>query len=79
MATSKAVIGFWLVHALRLPGGLRAAMEDLFDLHAAGRRRVLDGGHYPLAEARRAHEDLRSRRTHGKLRLDCASPDPTTA
>lgn len=79
MATSTAVIGFWLVHALRLPGGLRPAMEDLFDLHAAGRLRVLDGGHYPLAEARRAHEDLRSRRTHGKLTLDCTSLHTTNA
>ena len=35
--------------------------------------RVLDGGRYPLAEARRAHEDLRARRTTGKLTLDCAT------
>ena len=71
MATSRAVVGFWLVHALRLPGGLRPAMEDLLDLFATGRLRVLDGGRYPLEAARRAHEDLRSRRTHGKLTLDC--------
>jgi NADPH:quinone reductase len=70
MATSRAVIGFWLVHALRLPGGLRPAMEELLDLHAAGRVRALDGGRYPLADARRAHEDIASRRTHGKLVLD---------
>ena len=70
IATSRAVIGFWLVHALRLPGGLHPAMKELLELHAAGRLRVLDGGTYPLAEARRAHEDLRSRRTHGKLTLD---------
>jgi NADPH2:quinone reductase len=74
MATSRAVVGFWLVHALRLPGGLRPAMEELFDLHAAGRLRVLDGGRYPLADARRAHEDLRARRTTGKLTLDCTTP-----
>ena len=48
-------------------------MDDLFRLHGAGRLRALDGGSYPLADARRAHEDLRSRRTHGKLTLD---PDP---
>jgi NADPH2:quinone reductase len=70
MATSRAVIGFWLVHALRLPGGLRPAMEELLDLHAAGRLHALDGGRYPLADARRAHEDIASRRTHGKLVLD---------
>jgi NADPH2:quinone reductase len=70
IATSRAIIGFWLVHALRLPGGLHPAMKELLELHSAGRLRVLDGGTYPLAEARRAHEDLRSRRTHGKLTLD---------
>lgn len=70
MATSRAVVGFWLTHALRLPGGLRLAMEELLDLHSAGRLRALAGGSYPLAEARRAHEDLRARRTHGKLTLD---------
>lgn len=70
LATSRAVVGFWLTHALRLPGGLRPAMEELLDLHSTGRLRALAGGGYPLAEARRAHEDLRSRRTHGKLTLD---------
>lgn len=70
MATSRSVIGFWLMHALRLPGGLRPAMTELLELHAAGRLRALHGGTYPLADARRAHEDLRSRRTHGKLTLD---------
>jgi NADPH2:quinone reductase len=70
MATSRAVIGFWLVHASRRPGGVRAAMEELLELHSAGKLRVVDGGRYPLSEARRAHEDLRSRRTQGKLTLD---------
>jgi NADPH:quinone reductase len=70
MASSRAVIGFWLVQALRLPGGLRPAMEELLALHASGRLRAVHGGSYPLADARRAHEDLRSRRTHGKLVLD---------
>lgn len=70
MATSRAVVGFWLTHALLLPGGLRPAMEELLDLHSAGRLRALAGGSYPLAEARRAHEDLRARRSHGKLTLD---------
>jgi NADPH2:quinone reductase len=45
-------------------------MEELLDLHAAGRLHALDGGRYPLADARRAHEDIASRRTHGKLVLD---------
>jgi NADPH2:quinone reductase len=70
LATSRSVVGFWLMHALRLPGGLRPAMDELLGLHADGRLRALHGGTYPLADARRAHEDLRSRRTHGKLTLD---------
>ena len=70
MAATRAVIGFWLMQALRLPGGLRPAMDELLELHAAGRLRAMHGGTYPLADARRAHEDLASRRTHGKLTLD---------
>ncbi|MGH8971122.1 MAG: quinone oxidoreductase family protein, partial [Actinomycetes bacterium] len=70
MRTSRAVVGFWLMHALALPGGLRPAMEELVDLHVGGRLHAVAGGSYPLSEARRAHEDLRSRRTHGKLVLD---------
>jgi NADPH2:quinone reductase len=45
-------------------------MEELLALAGSGGLRVLHGGHYPLAEAARAHEDLRSRRTTGKLVLD---------
>jgi NADPH2:quinone reductase len=70
MATSRAVIGFWLVHSLRRPGGLGPPMEELLSLAASGGLVAVDGGHYPLAEARRAHEDIRSRRTTGKLVLD---------
>jgi NADPH2:quinone reductase len=41
--------------------------EDVFAWVASGRLDVRIGGRYPLAEARRAHEDLESRRTTGKL------------
>ena len=77
IGTSRSVVGFWLTHALRLPGGLRPAMEELLDLHAAGRLHAVDGGRYPLEHARQAHEDIASRRTQGKLVLDLAlTPDP---
>ena len=76
LGTSRAVIGFWLVHCLRRPEGLGPAMDELLSLAASGGLRVVDGGHYPLAEARRAHEDLRSRRTTGKLVLDVGSFGP---
>lgn len=70
MRRSAAVIGFWLVHCMRRPQMLREPMAELLDLVAAGTLRPIVGGHYPLEDARRAHEDLRARRTVGKLVLD---------
>ncbi len=69
MGTSKAVVGFWLVHCMTRPGMMDAAVTDLLSLAAAGDLTVVDGGSYPLSEARRAHEDIRGRGTTGKLRL----------
>jgi NADPH:quinone reductase-like Zn-dependent oxidoreductase len=48
-------------------------LQDLFARTASGELRVIEGPVYPLSEARRAHEDLRARRTTGKLVLDPAS------
>ena len=73
MATSRAVIGFWLVHALSLPGGLGAPLEELTSMVRAGRLKPVIGSSYPLAEAAKAHEDLRSRKTIGKLILNVSS------
>ena len=71
MATSRAVIGFWLGHCFAQPAELIGApLRELFDLAADGRLRAVTGGEYPLSEACRAHEDLRARRTVGKLLLD---------
>jgi len=42
---------------------------DVLQWVTSGRLRVRIGGRYPLAEARRAHEDLQARRTTGKLLL----------
>jgi NADPH2:quinone reductase len=70
LAHSTAVAGMWLPHAFRIPGLMPAAMAELFDLAATGRLRAVAGGEYPLSQARRAHEDLRARRTVGKLVLD---------
>jgi NADPH2:quinone reductase len=69
MATSRGVLGFWLVHLLRRPELLTEAMQDLLAAVVAGELEPVVGGTYPLGEARRAHEDLRSRRTTGKLVL----------
>ncbi|MGH3897036.1 MAG: quinone oxidoreductase family protein [Pseudonocardiaceae bacterium] len=42
---------------------------EVFDAIRAGSLRISIGGRYPLAEARRAHQDLQGRRTTGKLLL----------
>jgi NADPH:quinone reductase len=73
MATSRTVSGFWLVHALSLPGGLGPALEELTSMVRAGRLRLVTGGSYPLADAAKAHEELRSRRSIGKLILDVSA------
>ena len=69
MATSRTVTGFWLVHALRMPGGLAPAMDELLSLVRAGRLTPVVGGSYPLEEAAQAHRDLLARGTTGKLVL----------
>lgn len=67
---STAVVGMWLPHVFRLPGDvMRRAMTELFELAAAGDLKVVDGGTYALADAKAAHEALRSRRTTGKLTI----------
>jgi NADPH2:quinone reductase len=69
MATSRGVIGFWLMHLVRSPERLTEAMEDMFAAVGAGELEPIVGGTYPLEDARRAHEDIRARRTTGKLVL----------
>jgi NADPH2:quinone reductase len=69
MGRSQGVLGFWLVHLLRRPELLDEAMRDMFAAVLAGELEPIVGGSYPLDEARRAHEDLRARRTTGKLVL----------
>jgi NADPH2:quinone reductase len=69
MVTSTGVLGFWLIHLLRRPDLLTEAMRDMFDAVLAGELEPIVSGTYPLAEARRAHEDIRSRATTGKLVL----------
>jgi NADPH:quinone reductase len=70
MRTSRAVIGFWLMHLFRRPDELREGISELLGAVAKGELEVVIGGVYPLSEASRAHEDIADRRTHGKLLLD---------
>lgn len=69
MGTSRAVIGFWLVHCMTKPGMMDDAVKPLLEMVASGELRTIAGGEYPLADARRAHEDIRARGTSGKLVL----------
>jgi NADPH2:quinone reductase len=72
-ARSQGVIGFWLAHAMRDPERLLAGpMAEMLDLVARGELRAVIGDTYALSDARRAHEDMRARRTVGKLLLDPA-------
>lgn len=51
------------------PARLRRHAGEVFDLVAAGKLRPRIGARYPLADAAKAHADLASRRTVGKLLL----------
>jgi NADPH2:quinone reductase len=73
MRRSRAVIGFWLMHCLGKPHMVDEALADLFERAARGELRAVVGATYPLADAARAHEDLQTRRTTGKLLLDPAA------
>jgi NADPH2:quinone reductase len=70
MRTTRAVIGFWLVHLFRRPQEVREGIAELLAAVASKQLEVVIGDVYPLSEARRAHEDIAARRTHGKLLLD---------
>ena len=67
---SKTVVGFWLIHLLARRELAAPMIGELLAAVAAGELEVTIGGVYPLAEARRAHEDLIARRSTGKLLLD---------
>ena len=71
---SSAVIGFWLAHAFADPARLlQHPMDELLSMVQAGTLRPVLGGTYPLSKVARAHEDLRARRTTGKLVLDVSA------
>ena len=73
MRNSRAVIGFWLVHLIAQREELARTIGELMSWVAAGELEVLIGGVYPLSDAAKAHEDIMSRTTQGKLLLDPSS------
>jgi NADPH2:quinone reductase len=72
MGRSRSVVGFWLAHCLGRPGMYREPLAELLAMTAEGRLKPQVGEVYPLSEVARAHQDLRARRTVGKLVLDIA-------
>ena len=70
MSRSRAVVGFWLAHCFARPDMLQPQMAELLAMVQDGTLRPVVGGTYPMSQARRAHEDLRSRASQGKLVLD---------
>jgi NADPH:quinone reductase len=70
MKGSKTIAGFWLADCFRNPALLGEPLAELFDLTASGKLRPIVGGEYALSDVATAHEDLRARRTVGKLVLD---------
>ncbi|ONI85213.1 NADPH:quinone reductase [Actinosynnema sp. ALI-1.44] len=67
MSYSTTISGFWLAHAFRNPPVLHQAFAELAAEVKAGKLKVISGGEYALSDVRTAHEDLRARRTSGKL------------
>jgi NADPH2:quinone reductase len=73
LQTSKSVIGFWLVPLIvQRQEVVAGAIAELLGAVAAGELEVVIGQVYPMSEARRAHEDIKERRSTGKLLLDPA-------
>ena len=70
MKATTPIAGFWLADCFATPPLLGEPLAALFDLAAAGTLRPIVGGEYALSEVATAHEDMRARRTVGKLVLD---------
>ena len=73
MRRSQSIVGFWLFEFLSRPDLLREPLADLYERAARGEVEAVVGETYPLSDVRRAHEDIQSRRTSGKLLLDVSA------
>jgi NADPH2:quinone reductase len=70
MRSSRAVVGFWIVHLLERPDLLGRGITELLEAVASGKLEVVIGGKYGLENVAEAHRALQDRATHGKLLLD---------
>lgn len=66
---NAAVVGFWLRPTLARPGAVAGPLTEMLRLVSEGRLVPVTSRPYGLGEARRAFEDLRARRTTGKVLL----------
>jgi NADPH2:quinone reductase len=73
MRTSRAVVGFWLVHLLQRPDLLERGISELLESVASGKLEVVIGGTFGLGDVAKAHVALQGRSTQGKLLLDPSS------
>lgn len=73
MRTSRAVVGFWIVHLLQRPDLLERGISELLESVASGKLEVVIGGTFGLGDVAEAHEALQNRSTQGKLLLDPSS------
>jgi NADPH:quinone reductase len=73
MRRSQSVVGFWLFECIGRPGMLREPLDDLYERAARGEVEAVVGETYGLSDVQRAHEDIQSRKTSGKLLLDPAA------
>lgn len=73
MRTSRAVIGFWIVHLLQRPDLMERGISELLESVASGKLEVVIGGTFGLGDLAEAHAALQDRSTQGKLLLDPSS------
>ena len=67
---TKTISGFWLAHCFGQKELFHDVIAELFALVLAGKLTPVIGASYPLSQAARAHQEMRERKTTGKLTLD---------
>jgi len=72
MNGSKTVSGFWLHNCFEDPSKFIDIVKSLFVLVQDGLLNTYTDFKYPLKDATKAHYDILSRKTYGKVILDCS-------
>jgi len=72
MSGSKTVSGFWLHNCFEEPSKFIDIVKSLFILVQDGLIDTYTDFKYPLKDATKAHYDILSRKTYGKVILDCS-------